>query len=988
MIASGTMTVEASIRPDGHFFVWATAEDGRVDTLTLKHQLFGWHEASFYGTTIATAEMDRRSGLLLTPAVAAELLASPAALMHSDFSWSSRCSSLQRIAVTLLDCLRQGQYMPSYSKWLAGQWGWKPIVPSDSRAIYEEACRMAATDGLDDPDRWLDHILQDWIGSDARIEEAWTRAASDHPILPSAEHFSQMVTNRRLFSEDDESDIMDEEEWLVAIGWKSDDVPFRTCLRLTEPEMDGDWRLDVVLQHKETPGYVIEYDTDRLREPDYMPVDWIPFLPDGAERHIRKWLRLVPWLGEGERPGGMLTDEQAWTFMSEASLRLAQAGEIVLLPSWWELVKGTKPRLKAVMKSSVGGPGQSMFGLEQIMEFDWKVAVGDMQLSEEQFRLLASQNKRLIQYQGQWIQLDPALLKQVQQLMKRVDKKGLSFRDVLEMHLLGADGDPAAEMEEGSDSGAREQSAIAGSQEESEILDAPLRMEVELNEHLSGMIGQLSHNGHIPRVEPPASFQGKLRNYQVEGSSWLRFLRRFGLGGCLADDMGLGKTVQWIVYLLHVKETDKPDAPALLICPTSVLGNWQKELERFAPSLNVYLHYGSGRAKGEEFGAHARKYDLVLTSYALANLDEAELSRVTWSSLCLDEAQNIKNVYTKQAAAVRSLQARHRVALTGTPIENRLTELWSIYDYMNPGYLGNLQSFTRRYVNRIEKTNDTVLIGEVQRLVRPFLLRRVKTDSAIQLDLPDKNESKAYVNLTVEQGSLYENIVQELFDKIEKLSAMERRGLILATLTRLKQLCNHPAMLIKETGKLPSVERSNKLVRLLEMVQELREEGDRCLVFTQFVETGHMLHDLMEREFGQPVFFLHGGVPKASRDRMVESFQNSARQNHSGIFILSLKAGGTGLNLTGANHVFHFDRWWNPAVENQATDRAFRIGQTRNVQVHKFVTLGTLEERIDAMIDRKQGLNEQIVGGENWITELSTSELKELFRLRKEWIES
>ncbi|MDF2716311.1 MAG: helicase, partial [Paenibacillus sp.] len=831
MIASGIITVDVRIRPDGQFFVWATDEDGRFDALSLKHKLFAWHSGSFYGTTIPVADIDGYSGVLLSPAIAAEFFTSPALSLHTNFSWSRRCMLLKGTASMLMENLRQGRFMPSHSKWIAGKWGWKLIPTKEAQAEYDEAGKMAAAEGIWEADEWLDCMLMEWARNDTSIDEAWKSAANTYPLLPSVEEMGRLRSTGH--NEHAASQSMDEEEWLIAIGWKSDEVPFRTCLRLSEPGSDGNWRLDIVLQHKESPDHVVEYEAGRLSEPLFVPVEWAPYLPESANRHIQKWQRLVPWLAEGGNPAVELTDEQAWNFLSEASLQLAQAGESVMLPAWWEQVKEQQPRLKAVLNSSVGGPGQSMFGLEQIMQFDWKIAVGDTDLTEEQFMQLAVRNKRLVQFHGKWIMLDPALLKQVQRMMKRVSKTGLSFRDVLELHLIGMDDERIAEAEGASEHGVRGNATPDSLRDEGEAFLAPLRIEVELNEHLSGMIGQLNDNGKIPSMPLPESFQGKLRNYQAEGSSWLRFLRRFGLGGCLADDMGLGKTVQWIAYLLHVKETDKPETPALLVCPTSVLGNWQKELERFAPSLSVYLHYGTERIKGEAFCEHARRHDLVLTSYTLANLDEAELLGIVWSSLCLDEAQNIKNAYTKQSAAVRGLRANHRVALTGTPIENRLTELWSIFDFMNPGYLGSLSSFSRQYVNPIEKTNDAGRIGQVQRLVRPFLLRRAKTDAAIQLDLPDKNESKVYVNLTAEQGALYENIVQELFDKIEKLSAMERRGIILATLTRLKQLCNHPAMLLKEADNHPAAERSSKLVRLLEMVRELREEGDRCLIFTQ-----------------------------------------------------------------------------------------------------------------------------------------------------------
>jgi SNF2 family DNA or RNA helicase len=398
------------------------------------------------------------------------------------------------------------------------------------------------------------------------------------------------------------------------------------------------------------------------------------------------------------------------------------------------------------------------------------------------------------------------------------------------------------------------------------------------------------------------------------------------------------------------------------------------------------LHYGGKREHGEALAEAAGRSDLVITSYSLAQLDEDDLGAIDWNSLCLDEAQNIKNVYTKQSGAIRRLNAGHKIALTGTPMENRLTELWSIYDFINPGYLGSMTDFRKAVVTPIERTRDEKLIQGLQRWVKPFMLRRVKKDPAIQLSLPDKIETKSFMTLTAEQGTLYENLVSELMEKLDTLDAMQRRGLILATLTKLKQLCDHPALLLHETeADKWDAERSGKMARLIEMCEEIAAEGERCLIFTQFVEMGQRIKEALEQSLGVKVPYLHGGVPKAKRDDMITAFQSE--ESVGGAFVLSLKAGGTGLNLTAANHVFHFDRWWNPAVENQATDRAFRIGQTRQVQVHKFITLGTLEEKIDEMIESKQSLNDQVVGvSEQWITEMSTDELKELFALRDVWL--
>ena len=663
-----------------------------------------------------------------------------------------------------------------------------------------------------------------------------------------------------------------------------------------------------------------------------------------------------------------LGEDEAWLFLTDASLRLAEAGETVFLPAWWERARQMKPRLKMRIHPSVGAPGQPVYGLRQMFQFDWRLAIGDLELSEQQFRELLEQKRRLMRFRGQWIELDPDTLEQIRRKIKRV-QKGLSFRDVLELHLLGpddADSIPDEVPDRGRDVG----------------------LEIELNEPLREMILSLTQTSAPPAVPDPASFAGTLRAYQREGVSWMLYLRRFGLGGCLADDMGLGKTIQWITYLLSVKEREAPENPSLIVCPTSVLGNWQKELQRFAPTLKVHLHYGPKRYRGEQFRTAARQCDLVLTSYTLAHLDASELRSVEWDSICLDEAQNIKNAFTKQAASVRSLRGGHRIAMTGTPLENRLAELWSIFDFINPGYLGSLRDFHRRFAHAIEKENDAGKIAQLKRLVGPFLKRREKRDPAIQLELPEKHEAKVFVSLTAEQGALYENCIRDMFEKLDRATKMERRGIILAVLTKLKQLCDHPALFMNEGAAAQTVERSHKVRRLVEMAGELRAEGDRCLIFTQFVEAGHMLKRILEKELRERVQFLHGGTPKAERDEMVARFQNADIPDDEacGIFILSLKAGGIGLNLTAANHVFHFDRWWNPAVENQATDRAYRIGQQRRVQVHKFVTLGTLEEKIDEMIERKMSLTEQIIGGgESWLTELSTDELRELFALRSNW---
>jgi SNF2 family DNA or RNA helicase/intein/homing endonuclease len=454
----------------------------------------------------------------------------------------------------------------------------------------------------------------------------------------------------------------------------------------------------------------------------------------------------------------------------------------------------------------------------------------------------------------------------------------------------------------------------------------------------------------------------------------------------VANNILCHNTIQFISLLLHdrnlvAKQSESLSAPALLICPMSIVGNWHKELQRFAPSLRVMIHHGHERLSGEAFEKEAKQHDVVITTYSLALRDREHLSPLEWAYVVVDEAQNIKNEAAKQTQAIKKLKAQYKVALTGTPVENRLSELWSIMEFLNPGYLGSATDFRRKFATPIERYHDSNRAETLKHVIQPFVLRRLKTDKAIIADLPEKMEMKVFCNLTQEQASLYEAVVKEMLEKIEQSEGIERKGLVLSTLLKLKQVCNHPAHFVADGSSLPG--RSGKLARLEEMLEECLAEGDKALIFTQFAEMGTLLRHYLQETFGCETLFLHGGIPKKQRDIMVQRFQEERRG--APLFILSLKAGGVGLNLTAANHVFHFDRWWNPAVENQATDRAFRIGQQKNVQVHKFVCVGTLEERVDQMIEQKKELAENIVGsGESWLTEMTTAQLKELFALSRE----
>ncbi|CAM4260095.1 SNF2 family DNA or RNA helicase [Paenibacillus endophyticus] len=931
------------------------AADGKLRTL-----LFAWHKASWYGADIEEISIGERKLLKIPPLLAMDYLSSPQHVRLLQVDWTDRLGVLMQMAEHIRTALLNGWFAPDWERWNDEKRAWRMSIPEKEHAFslqWDTNAQAAHRNGDIGIEHWISGAIEQMIEENEQAGSAWKAVSSAS---------GEAVLRRK---------AADEEDWLIAIGLRKDVLPFRIALQLVEPAESAYWRLRPALQDRDGGPWLPirfnekdggwEADTEDERE---IPSEWLSLLVGKLAKEQLKWITALPELKAASNENELrerLSDNEAWNFLEHASVQLLEAGCPVLLPSWWEAVRTRKLRLKAKMKSSVGSAAQPMFGLDQIVQFDWKLALGDVNLSEAEFMQLAEQNRRLFHIGGEWVHLDPQDVTQIKQWLKRMGKrKGLSFRDVLEMHLRG--GIPLDDSGE---------------------LESELEAEVELNEHMTAWLTQLQQISEIPSAEIPPSFLGELRPYQHQGVSWLLFLRKFGLGGVLADDMGLGKTIQFMAYLVYIKERKlQSNGPSLLICPTSVIGNWEKELEKFAPSLRVMLHYGNKREKGEHFRDSVAEADLVITSYSLAQLDEEDLNLVDWDALCLDEAQNIKNVYTKQSTAIRRLPAQHRIALTGTPMENRLTELWSIYDFINPGYLGNINEFRKEVVAPIEKTRDEKMIAGLQRWVKPFMLRRVKKDPNIQLSLPDKNEFKTYMTLTAEQGVLYENLVADLLENLDKLGPMQRRGLILAALTKLKQLCDHPSLLSGEDKPAAwEIERSNKVARLLEMCEEIAAEGERCLIFTQYIDMGHQLKQMLEEKLGLPVPYLHGGVPKVKRDQMIEQFQNADEPCCA--FVLSLKAGGTGLNLTAANHVFHFDRWWNPAVENQATDRAFRIGQTKQVQVHKFITLGTLEEKIDEMIERKQSLNDQVVGqSEQWITEMTTEDLRELFALRKGWL--
>ena len=660
-------------------------------------------------------------------------------------------------------------------------------------------------------------------------------------------------------------------------------------------------------------------------------------------------------LEERHPTGVILSPDEAWRFLSDEAPLLGEAGIAVRLPGGSSLARVA---LKLVARAPGAGEADASvvrFGLDALVDFDWRVAVGDALLSPHEFEELAARQIPLVEIRGEWVLLDRENLEKARRLLDRRPGGRTTLGELLRL-AGGLDGEREDVLVD----------AVGG----------------------EGWIGRLL-DPEIARREiagftPPRGLTGTLRPYQMRGVGWLRFLLSRGLGACLADDMGLGKTIQFLAALLAARDAGERIGPSLLVCPTSVAENWVREAERFAPQLRVVVHHGAGRASGEAFSRLLTEVDLLVTTYALVHRDRALLSGITWEYLALDEAQNVKNPSAAQSRAARSLRAHRRAALTGTPVENRLAELKSIFDFLNPGLLGTDEAFRRNFALPIERHNDPAASARLRHVTGPFLLRRAKTDPGVVPDLPEKIETKELVGLTREQAALYRATTRSLLSGIGRANRCSRKAKVLLLLLRLKQICDHPALFLGD-GRRDG--RSAKIARLLEMCEETLAEKSPALLFTQFAEMGHLLVADLKERFGCEVLFLHGAVPRHTRTEMVRRFQED--EDPPPFFVLSLRAGGTGLNLTRASHVFHVDRWWNPAVEEQATDRAFRIGQTEHVQVHKFVCKGTLEERIDRMIEEKKALARSIVGaGEQWIATLSDEQLTELVALDTSAIET
>ena len=730
----------------------------------------------------------------------------------------------------------------------------------------------------------------------------------------------------------------------------------RLCLRLDTPppheSSAAPWRLAYLLQATDDPSLVV--DAEQVWEHTAAALDLggrrLGDPQEALVRGLAEAARLFGPIGASLReraPAALDLEPAGVADLLGAANDLARTGLGLLLPA--ELTAEGQRRLRARLRvgTQTSAPGAEVgagLGAEQLVDFAWEVALGEDTLSAAEFAEIAAAKQPIVRWRGRWVRVDP---NEALRLADLADTGGTMTRtEALAAVLTG-------------ETGARTDSGMGAVEA---VADGGLAALVE-------RLRRGAEGGDEPALD---GIEATLRDYQLRGAAWLQVMAGGGFGGVLADDMGLGKTLQAITLL----GSRRGDRPSLVVCPTSVVGNWERELARFAPSLPVVRHHGTDRPRDPEgFPAGA----VTVTSYGLVRRDADLLAAVDWDVVVLDEAQQVKNHSAKAARAVRRLPSRARLAMTGTPVENRLAELWAILDFTNPGLLGPFARFRERYAIPIERWGDDGAARRLRQLVAPFMLRRLKTDPAVAADLPAKREATVACSLTREQATLYQAAVDRVFGEGLAEEGIDRRGQILALLTALKQICNHPAHYLGETG--PLARRSGKLARTEEMLTEVVAAGDAALVFTQYRRMGELLARHLSARLGLPeVPFLHGGVPRGQRDAMVGAFQGGA--DGPPILLVSIKAGGAGLNLTRATHVVHYDRWWNPAVEDQATDRAHRIGQSRSVAVHKLVSAGTVEERVADLLERKRALADAVVGtGETWLTELDDDALHDLVAL-------
>ncbi len=746
-----------------------------------------------------------------------------------------------------------------------------------------------------------------------------------------------------------EIDQYDESVWKLFVGEK------QTFNGLGESEIPNSiqlWLKKCYLQHKrfvpllrieEVKGdkFSIALQIEDRNLPEQLPVEWDDFIREADKTLKMDMLRDIQLLSEFLPGLSKLTKfnvseqliynsvEFEYIFFEVLPL-MEMLGISLLLPK--ALRRILFPQLSMSLKKEGNESGKTFLSLQSLLSFDWMVALGDELITPEAFAALVKSKSGLVKLRDGYLHLDKQELEKLMKSLKNPPKPS-------PQELMHA--------------------ALSGRFRGSDIL---------LDESLKKTLAEFREQKEIAL---PKGLQANLRPYQHKGFSWLYKNAQLGMGGILADDMGLGKTLQVITFLLKMKEEGNlKKRKALVVVPTTLLSNWMRELVKFAPDLKAAVYHGPQRKFADNF-------DILITTYGVLRSDEKQLSKKDWAAMIIDEAQNIKNVSTSQTKSVKSIKADIYIAMSGTPVENRLSEYWSVMDFANKGYLGSLSKFSENFGKPIQKYNDQEALEVFRRITAPFVLRRLKSDKTIIQDLPDKIENDCFVNTEPDQTAIYEQTVENALTAIEQTEGIARKGLVLSMMTALKQICNHPWQYLKKGAKNPEL--SGKALMLFELLDNIRAQGEKVLIFTQYKQTGDLMTVWIRDRYGREPLFLHGGNTRKQRDEMVDDFQNNRQDN---IFILSLKAGGTGLNLVGANHVIHFDLWWNPAVEAQATDRAYRIGQQKNVMVYRLLSAGTLEERIDAMLKGKKELaNMTVNSGETWLGDLGDKELRELVRL-------
>ncbi|MDO4988306.1 MAG: DEAD/DEAH box helicase [Synergistes sp.] len=736
--------------------------------------------------------------------------------------------------------------------------------------------------------------------------------------------------------------------------------PWRLFMRLEEPlEEDDKWTLSWHLQSTRDLSLVIP--AERVWSPTDTDRMWFAHSQTNPRRYMLEILgRLasaVPCVASALNTSApcdcRMTLDELFDFIHDHLTHIMDMGILVQFPKNWG-TPSERPKLSVranVHEGAAFSVGRQV-SMDDLLDVDWSVALGDDVLTSDELAMLADLKTPIANIRGKWIVIYRDEVEKITSSLKKLPKE-ITRRDIL-------------------------LSSVS-----QECMDIPLS-NVNGSQWLKNISAMLTGQTPLDEEAAPQGFVGTLRPYQAHGLCWLSRLAKLGMGACLADDMGLGKTVQTLALIKKLRGEGET-RPVLLICPTSVMENWRRETEKFTPGANPIIHHGSKRASNKDkFTDESLRDSIVISSYSLLYRDNALLSKIAWAGIILDEAQNIKNPDTRQSKAARSIKADWHIALTGTPVENHVGDMWSIMEFLMPGLMPNRAKFSRQILRPVQAGNASA-IEKVKRMTSPFILRRLKTDKAIISDLPEKIESREFCPLSREQATLYSTVTKSLEEEISAADGIKRKGIVLAAVTALKQICDHPLLYLKDNSEIEN--RSGKMARLAELAEEISEAGDRALIFTQYAEMGTLIKKFLQETFGREVLFLHGGVPREKRDEMVGRFQND--EDGPQFFILSLKAGGTGLNLTRASHVIMFDRWWNPAVEQQAVDRAYRIGQHTNVQVHYMCCRGTLEEKIEELIANKREIADLVVtSGEAKLSELSDSELHELFALDRKAVET